>query len=380
MIRVLFFCEFGIRNGGENSLLAVLPRLRELDIEPVIAVPSPSELARQLRTLDVKTVTWDPQSCKDHQNSVDQRREMIQQLIEAVNPLLVHANSLSMSRLCGPVASQMGVASLGHLRDMMNLSRQAIDDLNHHQRLLAVSEATRDWYQQRGVDSHRLHVLYNGVDLEQFFPQPASGTLQQQLGLPEDAPILGGIGQIALRKGWEILLEAMEQVRKQFPQVHLVIVGERHAKKQEVIDYHRQLIESASRPELQGHVHFLGRRDDVASLLRQWTMLVHPARQEPLGRVLLEAAASGCPVVATDVGGTREIFPGPEDGGMLVASESPGQMANAICQLLAAPQVCHSLGQAGRRRAGDCFGVRKSADRLVQHYREVSKDSPQKGS
>ena len=105
-----------------------------------------------------------------------------------------------------------------------------------------------------------------------------------------------------------------------------------------------------------------------------------PARQEPLGRVLLEAAASGCPVVATDVGGTREIFPGPEDGGMLVASESPGQLANAICQLLAAPQVCHSLGQAGRRRAGDCFGVRKSADRLVQHYREVSKDSPQKGS
>ena len=374
MIRVLFFCEFGIRNGGENSLLAVLPRLAKLGFEPVVAAPSPSEMAQQLQTLGVKTVAWDPQSAKDHRDPVAQRRKLIRQLVESVDPRLVHANSLSMARLCGPVASQMGVASLAHLRDMMNLSRQAIDDLNCHQRLLAVSEATRDWYQQRGVDSQRLQVLYNGVDLEQFSPQPADGTLQQELGLPADTPILGGIGQIGLRKGWEVLLKAMEQVRKQFSQVHLAVVGERHSQKQEVIDYHQQLIESARQPDLQGHVHFLGRRDDVAGLLRQWTMLVHPARQEPLGRVLLEAAASGCPVVATEVGGTREIFPGPEDGGLLVPGESPVQLANAICQLLATPQLCHSLREGGRRRAIDFFDVSKSTDQLVQHYREVAAD------
>ena len=374
MIRVLFFCEFGIRNGGENSLLAVLPRLANLGIEPVVAAPSPSELAQQLEALRIKTVAWDPQSAKDCQDPVAQRRKLVRQLIESIDPSLVHANSLSMARLCGPVASQMGVVSLGHLRDIMNLSRQAIADVNCHQRLLAVSEATRDWYQQRGVDSQRLHVLYNGVDLEQFSPQPTDGTLAQELGLPVDTQILGGIGQIGLRKGWEVLLKAMTQVRKQFPQVHLAIVGERHSQKQEVIDYQEQLIELARQPQLQGSIHFLGRRSDVAGLLRQWKILVHSARQEPLGRVLLEAAASGCPVVATEVGGTREIFPGPEDGGLLVPGESPAQLANAICQLLATPQLCDSLGTGGRQRAIDCFDVSKSAGHLVQHYRELAGD------
>ena len=128
----------------------------------------------------------------------------------------------------------------------------------------------------------------------------------------------------------------------------------------------------ANHEQLRGHVHFLGRRNDVSALLQQWTALIHPARQEPLGRVLLEAAASGCPVVATEVGGTREIFPGTEsDGALLVPPDSPREMAESICQLLRLPQLRHDLEQAGRQRASQCFDVIQSASRLVKHYREL---------
>ena len=379
MIRVLFFCEFGIRNGGENSLLAVLPHLMQMGVEPIVAAPSPSEVAQQLQTLGIQTIGWDPQAVKDHTDSVAERRKLIQQLLETVKPRLVHANSLSMGRLSGPVVSQMGVASLGHLRDMMNLSRQAIADLNCHDRLLAVSDATRDWYCQRGVDSQRLQVVYNGIDLEQFAPRTVGPTLHQELGLPAGTPILGGVGQIGLRKGWDGVLKAMQQIRQQFPEVHLTIVGERHSQKQEAIDYHRQLIQLANQSGLKGHVHFLGRRNDIASLLNQWTLLVHPARQEPLGRVLLEAAASGCPVVATEVGGTREIFSGPSDGGLLVRVESSEELANAVCRLLSPPELRSSLSDGGRQRAVGCFGVSKSADELMQHYRAVAGEGTSAG-
>jgi len=373
MIRVLFLCEFGTRNGGENSLLAVLPWLLQEGIQPVVATPAPSELADQLVQQEMKTVSWNPRIVTGQQDSISRRREMIKQLIDTTRPDLVHANSLSMSRLAGPVTSCLGIASVGHLRDMMNISGQAIRDLNLHNRLLAVSKATRDWYVARGVDNQRVQVLYNGVALDQFFPNDTEGSLHQQLGLDKSVPILGGIGQLGLRKGWEILLEAMPVVRNHFPEVHLTIVGERHSEKQEVIDYEQRLIEMANHEQLRGHVHFLGRRNDVSALLQQWTALIHPARQEPLGRVLLEAAASGCPVVATEVGGTREIFPATEsDGALLVPPDSPREMAESICQLLRLPQLRHDLEQAGRQRASQCFDVIQSASRLVKHYRELT--------
>ena len=377
MIRVLVFCEFGTLNGGEHSLLAVLPRLLKNGIQPVVAVPSHSELDQQLLALGVETLPWNPQALGQQQNSVAQRREIIQQLVDRVEPDLVHANSLSMTRLSGPVARRLGIASLGHLRDMMNISQQGVEDLNCHRRLLAVSRATRDWYLERGVDGHRLHVLYNGVDLEQFCPGKAQGNLHRELELPAELPILGGIGQIGLRKGWEVLLQSLHQVRRKFPQVHLTLVGERHSEKQEAIDYQQHLKELAGQDELQGHVHFLGRRGDVTDLLKQWTMLIHPARQEPLGRVLLEAAASGCPVVATDVGGTREIFPDDQQGALLVPAESPEQLANAICRLLAAPEMGRLLGETGRQRAEAQFAPAASADQLQKHYQAVASSGQQ---
>ena len=80
MIRVLFFCEFGIRNGGENSLLAVLPHLMQMGVEPIVAAPSPSEVAQQLQTLGIQTIGWDPQAVKDHTDSVAERRKLIPEL------------------------------------------------------------------------------------------------------------------------------------------------------------------------------------------------------------------------------------------------------------------------------------------------------------
>ncbi|MCP3692930.1 MAG: glycosyltransferase family 4 protein, partial [Planctomycetaceae bacterium] len=192
MIRVLFLCEFGTRNGGENSLLAVLPSLLQEGIQPIVAAPAPSELADQLIQQEVETVSWNPRIVTGQQDSIIQRREMIKQLVDTTQPDLVHANSLSMSRLAGPVTSCLGIASVGHLRDMMNISAQAIRDLNLHSRLLAVSKATRDWYVARGVDNQRVQVLYNGVALDQFFPNDTEGSLYKQLGLDKRVPILGG--------------------------------------------------------------------------------------------------------------------------------------------------------------------------------------------
>ena len=109
----------------------------------------------------------------------------------------------------------------------------------------------------------------------------------------------------------------------------------------------------------------------IKQLLSEMTLLVHAARQEPLGRVLLEAAASGCAIVATKVGGTEEIFPPQSNAACLIKPEDPDALARAIINILGDETLRNELGRAARRRAEAAFDVDRAAAGLAEHYREL---------
>jgi glycosyltransferase involved in cell wall biosynthesis len=153
--------------------------------------------------------------------------------------------------------------------------------------------------------------------------------------------------------------------------VNFVIVGQRYSQKQEALEYERQVHTAADSGPLRGRVHFLGVRSDVDQLLNEFTLLAHPARQEPLGRVLLEAAAAGVPVVATDVGGTREIFPAETGSACLVPPDDPAPLAAAIVLLLKDVDRRETIGRLTRRRAEQSFDADRAAEALGRHYREL---------
>jgi glycosyltransferase involved in cell wall biosynthesis len=100
-------------------------------------------------------------------------------------------------------------------------------------------------------------------------------------------------------------------------------------------------------------------------------LLLHTARQEPLGRVLLEAAASGLPVVATDVGGTPEIFPADAHGAMLVRPGDVPAVVEAVAHLLSDEQLRQAVGRAARARAEAVFDVQAAAGRVITEYYAV---------
>ena len=99
--------------------------------------------------------------------------------------------------------------------------------------------------------------------------------------------------------------------------------------------------------------------------------MVHTARQEPLGRVLLEAAASGVPIVATDVGGTAEIFPRESKTAILVPADDAQSVVYSTSQLLSDDDLRERLGAAARRRAETAFDIRAASAALARHYDEV---------
>ncbi|MCE5267395.1 MAG: glycosyltransferase family 4 protein [Planctomycetaceae bacterium] len=370
MREILLLCEYATLNGGERSMLATFDGLGAAGFTPTVMAPPDGPLANELARRGIEVL---PFRCRngDERIPLAQLREELAAILHSRRPSVLHANSLAMGRLSGPVAADLRVPSLSHLRDIIKLSAQAVADLNRHQRLLAVSAATRDFHIAHGLLPEKTHVLHNGVDLDVFCPRPSTGYLHRELGLPPDTQLIGTVGQIGLRKGQEILLEAAMMLHDpNADAAHYLIVGERNSDKAESRRFEEGLHAMAT-GSLSGRVHFLGRRNDVPLLLNELTLLVHTARQEPLGRVLLESAAAGVPIIATAVGGTAEIFPPEGHSALLIPPNDAAALAAAMSRLLDDAPLRHCLAAAARQGAEDHFDIRQAVAGLIGHYDSV---------
>jgi glycosyltransferase involved in cell wall biosynthesis len=367
---LLLLCEYATLNGGERSMLATLDAVKAAGFSIAAIAPPDGPLADALQSQDVEVVPFNTLDAAGIHRQQSQLREELAQLLQSRRPDLLHANSLSMGRLAAPVAAELNVPCISHLRDIVRLSRQAAADLNRNRLSLAVSRAVKDFHVQNGIDGRKIQVVHNGVDLDEFQPRAATGYLHRELGLDASDMLIGTIGQIGPRKGQDILVRAAIGLVDLLPRAHFMIVGERFSDKDESRRFECDLREHIDGP-LKGRAHMLGYRNDANRLLNELTMLVHPARQEPLGRVLLEAAASGVPVVATDVGGTREIFPSDLQCARLVPSGDSDSLADAILQLAGDAQTRRNMAEAARRRAQEAFDIRRTAAALVNCYRDL---------
>jgi glycosyltransferase involved in cell wall biosynthesis len=378
MPRLLILCEYPTLLGGERSMLATLSAVAAAGFDVHVAAPilGPTApvvgpLAEALHQRGIPHVPWPTHNTDGNRLPIHELRGKLEELIREVRPALVHANSLSAARIVGPVTAELGIRSIGHLRDIVKVSQQAVDDLNAHRRLLAVSRATRDFHVANGVDSANCVVVHNGVDLTEFQPRSPTGYLHRELALAPSARLVATIGQLGPRKGTDVALAAARRVIASVPDTHWLVIGERTSNKSESRFFEANLQGYASIPLLAERVHLLGTRNDIFRVLSECELLVHAARQEPLGRVLLEAAASGLAVVATSVGGTREIFPTEIDGAVLVPPDDEIALAEAVHALLRDDADRRSLAAAGRRRAEAAFDIRHASAHLIEQYHSV---------
>jgi glycosyltransferase involved in cell wall biosynthesis len=367
---VCLLCEYPTLNGGERSMLSTFAGMRSAGFSPVVLCPPEGDLAEAVQQAGAEVVPFDCRNDDGERLSQSRLREILAETLQKHRPRILHANSLSMGRLSGPVASELHLPSISHLRDIVGLSPKAIEDVNRHTRLLAVSHAVRNHHAAQGVVAEKTYVIYNGVDLDRFRPREPTGFLHREFGLPSNAILAGSIGQIGLRKGQDVLLHGAQKIAGAMPNLHFVVVGERYSTKQESRDFEASL-HAIAEAVMPGRVHFLGVRNDVDRLLNEFALLVHTARQEPLGRVLLEAAAAGVAIIATDVGGAREIFPAERNAAWLFPADDIDALAAAIQTLANDPSARQALGVAARRRAEETFSVASAAEGLTKHYLAV---------
>lgn len=365
MIRVAVLFEYPTLNGGERSMLAAIDAMDQSQVEIIAIGPLEGRLADTLRDRGIEHIEMRVFDDNMQRLPREQILPALKERIDFIRPDVLHANSLSMSVLTGLL--EVSVPRVGHLRDIISLSASAVRLLNNNDLLIAVSEATRDYHVEQGLDDVKSRVIYNGVALQPV-QEDQHGSLKSELGLPADAQVALTVGQIGLRKGLDVLVSAIEVIAGKLPNLHFVIVGERNSSKPESLEHHVALMDKVTAAGLERRVHWLGYRTDVLALMAEATMLVHAAHQEPLGRVLLEAAAAGLPIVATDVGGTGEIVQN-KISARLVPKGDANELAIGIWELATNPELRERFAAAARMRAKMVFSTERAAKGLLDAWR-----------
>ena len=179
----------------------------------------------------------------------------------------------------------------------------------------------------------------NGVDLEHF--SPGSSNVRKRLGFPRKAPVVGFVGRMTRDKGLPELIDAFDAILKAEPEAHLLLVG--------WFDAAEDALSATLRAHIESHpqIHCTGYVDDTAPYYRAMDLLVLPTWREGFPNVVLEAAASGIPVITTLCTGSRDSVV-PEVTGLLIPPGYPEAIVEAVLCLIRNPAHSRRMGVAAR--------------------------------
>jgi glycosyltransferase involved in cell wall biosynthesis len=213
---------------------------------------------------------------------------------------------------------------------------------------LAVAESHKRYLSEvEHLPAERIEVIHNGVDIERYRPARAGDreALRAAFGIPVEDTVATAVASLKPIKRIDLLLRAAARTLAAVPSLRVVVAGDGRDR--------AGLEALAAELGMSDRVRFMGVRDDVESVLRMSDMLVLSSRTEAFPNVVLEAMASGLPVVSTDVGSVREMID--ESCGLIVRPEDEDALAEAIGQLAADPEMRRRLGRRGREVVEERF-------------------------
>ncbi len=279
-------------------------------------------------------------------------------LLRSLKPDLVHTRNLAALE-AQFVAAAAGIRATVHgehgldVFDLYgrnwkyNLLRRAARPLVSN--YIAVSRDLETWLREIiHVPPHKLNQIYNGVDSTKF--QPRAGA-RPEFAHPESI-VFGSVGRMVEVKDYPLLTRAFIQLMRQQPEraerARLVIVGDGPSREACL-----ELLQGAGLAHL---AWFPGARDDIAEIMQALDVFVLPSKNEGISNTILEALASGLPVIATAVGGNIELV---EDGvnGLLVTPGDVAEMVQALLFYLDTPARIAEHGETARRQAVQRFSI-----------------------
>ncbi len=289
-----------------------------------------------------------------------------------MNPAIVHTRNLSALEAQIPAFFQRGVKTVHgvHGRDVFdlegknrkyNLMRKMIRPLVG--RYITVSQDLKQWLISAiGVQQAGVVQIYNGVDQSLFKPGAKPLDIAPDGFLTGDPPVIGTVGRLAEVKDQATLIRSfaalLDTPTQDTTPPRLIIAGDGPLRGQL-----EQLVEELN---IEKYTWITGDRSDIPDILRLFDLFVLPSLGEGISNTILEAMATGLPIVATGVGGTPELIEHSVNGYLVQPGDSV-QMESSISKLLASKEKRDMMGQASLERIRQQFDW----DHTVHSYLEV---------
>jgi glycosyltransferase involved in cell wall biosynthesis len=231
-------------------------------------------------------------------------------------------------------------------------------------RVTVNAEAVRDFvHENERCAIDKMVVIPSGVDADSFRPL-AQGDYKARLGIPSGRTTVGVVTRMRVRKGVEEFMRALAIVRRSRPEVHGVIVGE--------VEPDVVLEQLVAELGLKDHLSLLGRRADMPEVYSAFDLFVLCSHDEGMSNAILEAMAMEKVVVATDVGGTKEVVRHGETG-LLVPAKDPEALGKSIEEALGSgPLRLLEMGRRGREIVVEEFSAASMVRQMEELYSSLA--------
>ncbi len=250
--------------------------------------------------------------------------------------------------------------------------------------ILAISDALAEDYLANGFSSDQVFTLMNSVDTDLFKPATSHGEklqLKKHFNLPEDSLLLLFVGSLIRRKGVDHLVQAFIKAHHYNPKAHLWLIGPQNIAENPSLDESfvfkiKQLVAIAG---LENAVTFAGLvagRETLSEVYRTADAFVFPSRKEGLPNVVLEAMASGLPVIVSDLPGLKNVV-SPCKTGVVIPIGDIDALENAIVALVSSKTGKNTLGEAARAYIFENHGFGAWQAELVRLYKKLLSQNQQ---
>lgn len=294
----------------------------------------------------------------------------IRKEIEKISPEIIHTH-LTYSDIYGRLAAKKAgteiifstVHSLEPWRGkLLNLTglRMALFDkylVKSSKKIIVISKKMKEiLIKKEGISEEKIIVIHNGVNTKKFKPEPKKLEIIKKLRIEDNKIILGFIGRLEEPKGLTYLIEAFGELGKK--DIVLLIVGDGTLK--------NELESQCKKLQIQNQVYFMGKRNDIVDLLNIIDIFVLPSIWEGLPISLLEAMACRKKIIATNIGGVKEVIDNKKEG-RLVEPKNSGQLKRAIEELIKRPKEAEKLATNTLKKVRGTFSLGRS----VQRYKKI---------
>ncbi len=229
--------------------------------------------------------------------------------------------------------------------------------------IIAISRFICLEVEKQGVSKEKLSVIYNGVD-KQFIPGNEDQLVKELKSRLTNQFIVGVFGRLETVKGQKYVIEAMELLSKEIPNIHCLIIGDGEQR-----EHLEQMVQEM---QLEEAISFLGHQKRVTPLMEMVDVVLHPSVMEGLSLTLIEALMLSKPVIATNVGGIPEVVNDMHTG-ILAETCNARSISNAVIKLYQHPDLLQTFAKNALPSVKEKFSIETMVTQLEDKYYLIEK-------